>query len=370
MSLEARIEGISLLAKAWLKPRSIWMRNAQRSIPKKTPYSSEMVEACLRCAFERYTQENLAAWARKELPDYDAWRATQRKILVVLPSTVFAAAWQAATAIWLSGNQPILKPSRREPIFAELLRESARKTSKHLPIDVQLSIPRRSSLAIAYGNDGSLHTLRTTQKFRSLIEFGSKFSVAVIGKTLPKKEINRILSSAAEDVVLYETQGCLSPQCFYVEQGGPLSALEFAQKLFRSILAFNTKLPPKTISTDAIETESFWQKWRFRASQGKAHIFGKHVIFQNEFPFEPCSLKRIVFVKPIRNVREIPQDLGKAYSQLSSVGFSDSSTLNRSLKTFRSPKLRLCLLGDMQRPPPDWQNGGIHLLRVLSKIRK
>ena len=204
-----RIRAIASLADAWLAPGSPWMQRAEREIPSHTPYSSEMTRACLRRVFKGYAADSLWKWVERDHvkgvvnfqpSSFILHPSKYPRILVVSPSTVFAATWQAATAAWLAGCCPVLKPSRREPIFARLLYESARSIAGNiLPMEVlppafrlKLSpvTAHRSPLTahgsfaaiVIYGNDQTIGNLARDNR---VIAFGPRISIAVISKHTP-----------------------------------------------------------------------------------------------------------------------------------------------------------------------------------------
>ncbi len=445
--IKERIDAISRVARAWLEPSSPWTHRAQVEIPKYGVYSKEMVGACLKSTFTGYHPESLQKWVRRDFTgrlNNKHWKS-KAKILIIPPSTVFAATWQAATAVWLAGASVVLKPSRREPVFPRLLEESIHSVvGKSLPI-------KRGNLnfqngkwnvdlfdtVVIYGSDATINQLRTLPGMNHrLIGFGSKISIGYIDrKTLNQSKpshLNNLMRYAAWDATLYDTRGCLSPQCFYVEEGGKFSPKEFAVKLANAMSRLNLSLPPasagchglppveecgylaivprsgtttdwsfgvvsptrappkasarrepkvpralargaplKRCQEDLFNEESFWQCWQFRQSQGLAHIFNHHVIFHRQSYFEPCGIRRVVFVVPIKNVRSFIRHCGEWASHLSTIAVSNSRSLVRFKNEFglRSG-IRFCEIGQMHQPPPWWHNGGINLLRKIRKMIK
>ena len=79
---------------------------------------------------------------------------------------------------------------------------------------------------LASGADESLSAIggRVHGKF---IGYGHKVSFSVIGKEV-LSEAQALAEKAAYDVALLDQQGCLSPTLIYVEEGGVVTAREFA----------------------------------------------------------------------------------------------------------------------------------------------
>ncbi len=373
-ALDGRIQAIAEVAAAWRKPRSPWMSRARRAVAARRVYSPSMVEACLRCVFEGYEPGALREWVCRDFPRGAFPKihadALGSRVLILLPSTVFAAAWQAATAVWLAGLCPVLKPSRREPVFACLLAASVRAIAgRRLPIEAVSPAVRRPAAfrkIIAYGSDRTLAALEAGPKNRRVIAFGSRISAAFLGA---RAAIPGAARRAAWDAVLYDTQGCLSPQCFFVEDDrGGRRALRFAAALAEEMRQMDRRLPVKPVAEEAFEQESFWQRWQFRASQQRARIFSNRVVFHDEPLFEPGGLRRVVFVTSVSRAADLPRRLGAWAARLSTVAGADAGDMATLARLFRGrPDVRLCEIGRMHQPPPSWRNGGVNLLRELGR---
>lgn len=380
--LERTLKAIAHVAEVWLRPDSPWMSRAEREISRGALYSREMVRVCLTSTFLGYGHESLRTWVKRDLRTGFFPGSAGGDVLVLLPSTVFAVAWQAATAVWLAGACVILRSSRREPVFARLFRKSVfTEAGSVLPIQMQNVSQRWSktpdfrqyTAVIAFGRDETIQQLQALPEICDrLISFGTKVSVVYVAKqSLTEISLQNLIYRAAWDAVLYETQGCLSPQCFYIEEGGSISPQRFAEKLTMVMDELDSCLPRKVTEEDCWIEEGFWQRWRFRESQGRAHIFGRHVVFHREPHFEPCGLKRVVFVTPVRQPSDLVDHLGPWGNRLSTIAVSDAmlpEKLKRDFNLGTKIDIRFCEIGQMHQPPPWWRNGGISLLRKLTRI--
>ncbi|NUN93975.1 MAG: hypothetical protein HUU04_09375, partial [Verrucomicrobiae bacterium] len=316
--LDRRLQAIVRLAGAWRAPRSPWMRRARRMIPKRAPFSPVMTEACLRAAFAGWTPSAVARWVGEALSPSLRRRAEigcakgrrAGEVLLILPSTVFAAAWQSATAVWLAGKVPVFRPSRREPTFARLLAASAKAVGgRDLPSRVlrpgaSLRQERKPDAVVAYGGDVTLQTLRRSLGHRTpLIAFGPQAGAAWVSqRILTPVRARETARRLAREIALYDTRGCLSPSCVFVDLGGAVSPSRFAARLGVELDLLDRTLPAG--AADALDRESFDQQWRFRASAGRARWFGRHVILHREKDCAPSGLRRTVFVRPVRDAAE------------------------------------------------------------------
>lgn len=366
--VERRITAIAAVAHAWLHPDSLWMKRAVETLPRHTPYSARMVGTCLEATFDGYSEDALRAWARKDLPRRASLRA--RRVLIIQPATVFAAAWQAATAVWLTGGKVVLKPSRREPGFALLLARSIRKISPTLPIEIIRPNPRASSFSryhcvIAYGSD---NTLRDLSRFGlRLIGFGTRFSIAYVEAASDRETSEILANKAVQDTLLYETQGCLSPHCYYVKEGHGLTAENFGRDLNRAIASEGRRWPQGLAGERLLSGETFWLKWQWRHAQKRAKILGPHVILQSENTFEPCGQPRTVLVTAVKSPSAILNRCREWVHKISTIAFSHPSLATRLAKTWpKKSGVRFAEMGKMHRPDPGWHNSGVNLLRELS----
>jgi hypothetical protein len=352
------------------------MRRAANEIPRQALFSGAMVRACLASTFKGHDIAALRQWVRQDLAGRTPLGTTSdRKILILAPSTVFAATWQAATAVWLAGGCPVVKSSQREPCFARLLSESARAVcGSSLPMQVMppsSRLPVGFRAVIAYGQDRTLALLKKTlPTSRRLIGFGSRFSVALCGRRLSVNAIARVIHQVAWDATLYDTQGCLSPQVCYVEEGGAMPLHVFARRLGEAMQRLDARLPSAVAARESMEEESFHQRWRFLAAEGRARLFSKHVILHSEGGFELAGPRRVVLVTSLRRIRDLPGQLGRERRRLSCIATAgchprDMEGLRRNLEP---AGVRFCRTGEMHEPPPSWHNGGVNLLRRLTAI--
>ncbi len=349
-------------------------------IPKHAPFSPVMTEACLRAAFAGWTPSAVARWVGEALSPSLRRRAEigcakgrrAGEVLLILPSTVFAAAWQSATAVWLAGKVPVFRPSRREPTFARLLASSAKAVGgRDLPSRVQrpgasLRQERKPDAVVAYGGDVTLQTLRRSLGHRTpLIAFGPQAGAAWVSRRiLTPVRARETARRLAREIALYDTLGCLSPSCVFVESGGAVSPSHFAARLGAELNLLDRTLPAG--AADALERESFDQQWRFRASAGRARWFGRHVILHREKDCAPSGLRRTVFVRPVVGAAEADRLLARWPVRLAALGVGDAADARRARKAFRRFRgLWITDIGGMHEPSPSWRNGGVNLLAKL-----
>jgi len=333
-----------------------------------------MAHACLRSTFDGYSVGALREWLRRDLPRPRPQRPVKARILIIPPSTVFAALWQAATAAWLAGARVVVRPSRRETVFPRLLTESVISIAPGL-LPITLDEPARElqnldsfDAVVIYGRDATVAKLQALAR-KKVIGFGTRISLGWIGRN-PWRHgtLHDLAERAAWDVAIYETQGCLSPSCFFVEEDRETSALFFARELERALERLEARLPRSIAARNEFEEDSFRQKWRFRQSQGLADIPGRHVVLRHDPRLEPAGVPRLSFVAGLCSQSRLMKACGKWWGRVSTIGVSDKKTLSGLRKRFRGHRsLRLCLIGRMHQPEPWWRNGGVNLLGEIAR---
>jgi hypothetical protein len=389
--LESRILAITEVSRAWLDQRSPWTGRLCRAERRTGGLSEPMIRECLKRLFRPYLNaEGLHHWVRRVgcggsgIDDSPASKTTA----VMAPSTVYAATWQAAVPIWLAGHKVLLRPSSRSTLFSKSLIQSVRFIAgSRLPIQVWQGTNVgwekriRDLPLIIYGTDETVEYFRRLKNLgkplakgrrgsvasKALIPFGSRISIAVIGgkERVPMPLIRKL----ALDAILYETQGCLSPSLVFV-RGSPERARTLARQLGDCMKRLGRRLPPPPRSWEGYETESFWQQWRFRASQGRGEIFRDHVIYTPEYS-APSGLSRVLIVHPFETSQDLVELCGIWSSRLSTVAIHSSEAEGASwvrALSRCSPGLRICKLGEMHEPAADWENCGIDLLKTLRRI--
>jgi hypothetical protein len=100
---------------------------------------------------------------------------------------------------------------------------------------------------VAFGDDATLAQIRASMPPAAhLIPFGSKASFGYVAREAltDVRSAQRIAQGAARDLVLYDTQGCLSLHALFVERGGAIAPDAFAAILARAIERAAVEFPP------------------------------------------------------------------------------------------------------------------------------
>ena len=282
------------------------------------------------------------------------------------------------------------KPASDEPVFPALFARSLAAVDPKLAASVAI-LPwsggdaaveaaafAASEAVIAYGSDAAIESIRArVPPGVRFVGHGHRLSLAVIGReTLAYDSVESLAERLAYDVSLFDQQGCVSPHVVYVERGGTIAPQEFAESLAQAMAAFERDMPRGRLSveeTSAIQQarseaelrELQEEPIRLFASPGRT---AWTVIYEDDPAFVPSCLNRVVRVKPLVDLAELPNLLRPVSRHLQTVGAALSRERRDRLADALAPLgvCRVCAIGEMPHPPLHWHHdGGFNLLPLL-----
>jgi acyl-CoA reductase LuxC len=112
-------------------------------------------------------------------------------------------------------------------------------------------------VVVAFGDDATIASIASTLTPRTrLIPFGTRASIGYVAREAlaTPKDAEEIARGAARDLVLYDTEGCLSLHALFVEAGGEIAPEAFAERLARAVERANVEFPvsersPQTVAS-------------------------------------------------------------------------------------------------------------------------
>ncbi len=308
------LASLARVSDRWLNRSFAPRLKAMEALAVSTGFSAPMIAQAIDAAFEELTASHLHLYVQEESLPLDALKG--KTIVHILPSNVFTAWVPGVYISLLLGADLWLKPSTREPVFAPLWLNSLKEIDPALAARIRIAPWDPALLAtahhvIAYGSDETLRQIENhLPPSVSLIGFGSKMSVAVVFReAFQGRERATLLDRLLADIVPFRLQGCLSPQTLYVEGKG----------------------------------------------------FEEQHVLQSR-------VDRMPQIRPFDSWEEVENDLRTNQGHLSCLGYAGSP---ERLKAYipaleRLGFSRICPLGEMQKPPLSWRNGGISLVEKLA----
>ena len=388
----------------WLEPGSPWLEAASRRIAAITPYCETMVRTGLQRLLEGCRKGALLNLLQAELGDpgvLDAFgprpgaHGSHRATGPALTTHIFSGNVPGLPAIslihgFLVKSANLGKPSSEEPVFPALFARSIAAVDPKLAaatailpwkggdLAVEAAAFAASEAVIAYGNDASIGKIRGRVPDRvRFVSHGHRVSIAVVGReALQPGSLQRLAERLAYDVSLFDQQGCVSPHVIYVERGGAIPPEAFAERLAGAMALFERAMPrgrlaiEETSAIQQVRTEAELRELReepirlFLSPGGTAWT----VIYEDDPTFVPSCLNRVVRVKALADMAEVPNLVRPISRYLQTVGTAMPQGRRDRLAEALAPLgvCRVCSVGDMPHPPLAWHHdGGFSLLPLL-----
>lgn len=129
---------------------------------------------------------------------------------------------------------------------------------------------------VAFGNDETMAALRQAiVPSARFIPFGSKASLGYAGRdALNAQHVKELAAGAARDLVLYETEGCLSLHALFVERGGAIEPAAVAKAIASAVERASVEFPAGTRTAGtAARVASTRNLAAFRSAGGSGAVF-------------------------------------------------------------------------------------------------
>lgn len=380
------LASIDRVVTRFLAPSSSERQDAEVHLPGETGLSPEMIRYTLPFIFREYRAPRLSALLQDELgslavlDDFSNNRRviSPRLISQVLASNlpgagldglIFSLLLKSATLVKTSSSASLL-PMRFARALAEVDPELATSLSVVTWPGGHTALEKiafgRADVVIVSGSEQTLAAIRP-QVRGQLIGYGHKVSFSIIAKEA-LADTPEVARQTAYDVMLFDQQGCLSPQIIYVEQGGSVSPKEFAAHLSQALAHWEHVVPRGRIPQEArvairrVRDETEWQALAGKESALYASPNGTEwtVAYEADPAFAPSPLYRTIRVKPLTTFAQLDELLISWRPHLEAVGVAVSPERLPGLATMLGQMgvSRVCPIGTMQTPPLSWRHGG------------
>jgi hypothetical protein len=403
LGVRGRARAIAGLARWWLAacetpPPALAERLAAGC--DEAGISIEMLRWGVREALGRWTEPSLVALVERELGglasldhgDAGALAVAPRLCLQVLARTVPPAGWQSVAMAWLAGAAALIRPSTHLAGLIEAFALSLAEAAPELAAvtwvtrsdaddhDWHRALASHADALVIHGSDDAVAAWQSLARRDALvIAHGHRVSAAFLPvEGLAEPTLSENLRGLALDLCAWDQTGCLSPVTLYVEDGGPLTADQVAQRLVADALpAIEAELPPGTLEPGAIAERTLFVRTRLlearvysaRTAHLPAHL-PAHVIVHADTgpgPLEASCLHRVLLVRPVASVDALVETLRRAAPHLQALAVGGSRALRALLaeRLARAGLNRVCAPGHLQRPPLAWSHDGRGCLRPL-----
>lgn len=356
-------------------------------IAARTGYSLPAVEYALDRLFFSMTERELRAAIAGELGSLEvldgfvardgrpqAWAAPAGSACIISSRTTIGVALTPAVFA-LCAKCDVLVKDREDALaraFFETLAEEldefavAARAAAWRSGDADAPDLRAFDVVVAYGGDDALASIRASLGAQAkFIGYGPRASAGYVSReSLASPEsIDAAAEGAARDLVLYESEGCLSLHVLFVENRGAQTPLQFAQRLARAIETAGVEFPlGRGEPALRARLAHLRNVAAFRAAGGRGAVFANDAaeyLLEYDPPLDqaPHFLPRALGVIPVDGPHDALAYLRAHRLPLEGFAFS-SARSDAEHAAIEAGAVRLTRLGELQHPPLAGDHGG------------
>ena len=221
---------------------------------------------------------------------------------------------------------------------------------------------RIADAVVAFGRDDSLTAIRRALRPGArFVGYGHRASIGYVSReALANESVARAAAEgAARDLVLYDTEGCMSLQALFVEREGAIAPLDFARMLIDAAAIASVEFPAGKLDPRVV---AYCTGAAFRAALGRGSVLrtpsaDTTLVFDPPHHEPPPLLPRILPVYPIDSPDECEEYVRSHGLPLEAFALATPSETLADLGA-RAGAARIARLGEMQSPAPSLHHGG------------
>lgn len=356
------------------------------AICSRTGYSEPVVEYALDRLFFSITQSALEATIADELGSLDALdgfvatadgvrrRALARGAVCIISSRTTIGVAIVPAIFALCAKSDVLVKDREDNLvaafFATLAEEfdELRAAARAQRWDGERDARDLESFAtvVAFGNDTTLARIRSSLSVATrMIAFGSKASAGYIARETLAEEtrVRAVAQGAARDLLLYDSEGCLSLHVLFAERGGTISTAQFAEIFAHAIEEAAVEFPLGTRSAQSIaRTIALRDLSIFRASAGRGRVFtdanGSYLaVLDPPVDTPPAFLPRAIGILSVDAPAEATAYIERHHIPIEAVAIAGNRA-DITAMALDAGAARITPFGKLQAPPLHGFHGG------------
>jgi hypothetical protein len=383
-STEDVVKILCEVAADWLLPENKFRRFALASAPAETGFSPPVLARGLDDFFRRFTPANFQALLVQDLGATDAkpfWRGP-RLLAHVAAGNLPNPALMSLTLGLLTRSAQFMKCASGAAflprLFAHSLYEADRKLGACLEIaawrggnlELENALFAEADCVTVTGGDETLEKIRARLPLKTrFLGYGQRVSFGFIAReSLREETISEVVARAADDVIAWDQNGCLSPHVFYVEERGVVESDQFAERLALELAKRETaELRGNIAAAESAAIASRRVMYEtLAAHRGDVKIWASQnstawtVVFEHDPRFQFSPLNRFIFVKPVADWTAVLPGADVVCGKVSTVGLAAPPEKFQELAAHFAHwgATRICPLGQMQNPPLTWRHDG------------
>jgi hypothetical protein len=173
---------------------------------------------------------------------------------------------------------------------------------------------------------------------------------------------------------MFNQRGCVCPQVVYVEEGGDLTPLDFAERLAAALAEVETRLPSGALDADeaaVLQQLRGHAELQAATGSGSVHHGGAEaswtVVYEPVAMPGPGCVARSIRIRPLRDAEDLGGELAGLQSHLQTIGVAGLAGRLGNLAPAwgRLGASRIVPFSRVPFPPPWWLHDGRGPLRDL-----
>lgn len=381
------VRGIAGAAERWRDADFPPRVRATAEIAERTGYSLPVVEYGLDRLFFSIRERALEAVIGDELGGLAAldgftargrrpqsWARPAGRVCVVSSRTTIGVAIVPAIFA-LCAKCDVLVKDREDrfvrAFFATLAEEldefaEAARAEVWSSTDVDAPELRDFDVVAAFGGTETLAEIRAAAHPEArFIGFGPRASCGYIARESLEAgaPLDELAAAAARDLVLYETEGCMSLHALFVEHGGAVAVEEFTERLARAVERAAVEFPlARRTGTQTARIANARQLAAFRAAAGQGAVYsdagGTYVVeLDPPATAPPALLPRALAVRSVDAPEEALAYL-RAHGIAAEAFALSSDRADLQAMAVIGGAVRLVRFGELQHPLLEGYHGG------------
>jgi hypothetical protein len=237
-------------------------------------------------------------------------------------------------------------------------------------VELETALFAEADCVTATGSDETLAAIRSRLPVHTrFLGYGHRVSFGFVAREiLTGPHLRRVAARVADDVVAWNQLGCLSPHVIYVQSRGQIMPEKFAELLADELEQREQTEPRGELAAEhaaAIASRRGFYEVRAAHSPDTQMWHSKNstawtVVFEADARFQMSCLNRFVYVKGVKDLPEMLQNVDAVRGKVSTVGIAAPEDQAEALAMQLSHwgVTRVCPLGQMQNPPLTWRHDG------------
>ncbi|HEY5350009.1 MAG TPA: acyl-CoA reductase [Candidatus Lustribacter sp.] len=355
-------------------------------IVERTGYTVPVVEYALDTLFESIAVPALEAVIANELGSLDALdgfadrsgrspaRALPAGSVCVISSRTTIGVALLPTIFALCAKCDVLVKDREDGLLRAFLESLAQEREDFAAAARAVTWDGESDsvdldafdVVTAFGSDATLGRIRAALATNArFVGFGSRASVGYVAReAIPDEASARaIAQGAARDLILYETEGCLSLHALFVERGGEVDPAAFTALVAREVERATIEFPPGSRDARAsARIANARNLAAFRSAAGSGSVFSDErasylAVLDPPVAEPPAFLPRALAIHAVDAPAEAAAYLARHEIPVEALALAGEREDLRGLAVAIGAH-RIAAFGQLQRPLLGGNHGG------------